>query len=247
LFSFGSIKTASAVGGAILRVRDPGLLAKMRSVQERWPVQGRRHYAGRLCKALCLVVLGRPLPYGILAGICELIGRDLDDLVNGTLRVFPVSAEPNGALLGKIRRQPSAPLLALLARRLRYFDMTRLVRRTQSGERVARRLPASVHHPGWLAPTRTHWLFPVVVSDPGKLVSALRRRGFDASRVTSNIAPVPAPPDLPRLVLEDANRMMSHLVFLPVYPKLPEEALESLAGVVEEVAEVISARPEVEA
>jgi perosamine synthetase len=238
MFSFGSIKTASAVGGAILRVRDPGLLAKMRRVQERWPVQGRRHYAGRLGKALCLVVLGRPLPYGILARICELTGRNLDDLVNGTVRAFPESAEANGALLGRIRHQPSAPLLALLARRLRTFDAARLARRAQSGERVARLLPASVHHPGGFATTRTHWLFPVVGSDPEKLVFALWRRGFDASRVTSSIAPVPAPPDLPRLVPEDANRMMSHLVFLPVYPELPEEALDRLAGVVEEVAGV---------
>jgi perosamine synthetase len=244
MFSFGSIKTASAVGGAILRVRDRGLLAKMRRVQERWPVQGRRHYAGRLIKTLCLVVLGRPLSHGILARMCELAGRNLDDLVNGSVRAFPESVETNGALLGRIRRQPSAPLLALLSRRLRTFDAARLTRRAQSGERVARRLPASVHHPGGLAPTRTHWLFPVVVPDPEKLVLELWRRGFDASRVTSNIAPVPAPPDLPRLAPEDATRMMSHLVFLPVYPELPEEALERVAGVVEEVAGVMSFRPE---
>jgi hypothetical protein len=56
--------------------------------------------------------------------------------------------------------------------------------------------------------------------------------------VTSSIAPVPAPPDLPRLAPEEANRMMSHLVFLPVYPELPEWALDRLAGAVEEVGGV---------
>ena len=243
MFSFGSIKTASAVGGAILRVRDPGLLAKMRRAQERWPVQGRRHYAGRLRKALNLVLLGRPLPYGILARICELTGRGLDDLVNGTVRAFPASADATESLLGEIRHQPSAPLLALLARRLRTFDAARLVRRTAAGERVTRLLPASVHHPGGLAPSRTHWLLPVLVSDPEELVSALRRRGLDASRVTSSIAPVPAPPEFPRLVPEEADRMMSQVVFLPVYPELPEEALDRLADVVEEVAGV-DPRPE---
>lgn len=235
MFSFGSIKTASAIGGAILRVRDASLLAKMRRAQERWPVQGRRHYTGRLLKALGLVLLGRPLPYGLLARICELTGRDLDDLVNGTVRAFPASAGATESLLGKIRRRPSAPLLALLARRLRAFDAARLARRAQSGERVTRRLPARVHHPGGRAPSRTHWLFPVLVSDPEELVSALRCRGFDVSRVTSSIAPVPVPPDLPQLAPEDANRMMSHLVFLPVYPELPEEALDRLAGAVKEV------------
>lgn len=235
MFSFGSIKTASAVGGAILRLRHPGLLAKMRRAQERWPVQGRRHYAGRLLKALCLVLLGRPLPYGIVARICKLTGRDLDDLVNGTVRAFPASAGATESLLGEIQHRPSAPLLALLARRLRAFDTNRLARRTAAGERVARLLPAFVHHPGELASPRTHWLFPVLASDPEGLVCGLRQRGFDASRVTSSIAPVPAPPDLPRLAPEEANRMMSHLVFLPVYPELPEGALDRLAGAVEEV------------
>jgi len=236
MFSFGSIKTATAVGGAVLRVRDHGLLAEMRRVQGGWPVQGRAHYAGRLLKALSLVLLGRPLPYGILARICELTGQDLDGLVNGTVRAFPESTGATEALLGKIRHQPSAPLLALLARRLRDFDETRISRRAAAGECVTRHLPTSVTHPGELALSRTHWLFPALVFDPEGLISALRRRGFDASRVTSSIAPVPAPPDLPQLVPENANRMMSQVVFLPVYPELPEEVLERLADAVQEVA-----------
>ncbi len=234
MFSFGSIKTASAAGGAVLCVRDPGLLEKMREVQESWPVQSRRHYAGRLLKALGLVLLGRPLAYGLLARVCDLGGRDLDDLVNGAVRAFPTSGGATGELFDRIRRRPSAPLLALLARRLRNFDAGRLARRARSGEHVARRLPVTVRHPGGLAPSRTHWLFPVVVPDPEGLVSALRMRGFDASRATSNIAPVPAPPEL--RAPEEANRMMSRVVFLPVYPEIPDGDLDLLASAVEEAA-----------
>ena len=36
MFSFGSIKTTTAVGGAVLRVRNPDLLAAMRRLQEGW-------------------------------------------------------------------------------------------------------------------------------------------------------------------------------------------------------------------
>jgi len=234
MFSFGSIKTASAAGGAVLCVRDPGLLEEMRKAQEGWPVQSRRHYAGRLLKALGLVLLGRPLAYGLFVRACDLGGWNLDDLVNGAVRAFPASGGATKDLFRKIRRRPSAPLLALLARRLRNFDAGRLARRARSGERVAWRLPATVHRPGGLALSRTHWLFPVVAPDPEGLVSALRRRGFDASRATSNIAPVPAPPDL--LAPEEANRMMSRVVFLPVYPEIPDGDLDLLAGAVEEAA-----------
>ncbi|HLL39417.1 MAG TPA: DegT/DnrJ/EryC1/StrS family aminotransferase [Rubrobacteraceae bacterium] len=234
MFSFGTLKTASAVGGAILRIRNSGLLEKMRWGQERWPVQSRRHYAGRLLRALYLILLSRPVPYGLLAHACGLLGRDLDDLVNGAVRTFPTSGSATEELFRSIRRQPSAPLLALLTRRLRTFDDIRLARRTAAGERVARRLPSVVCHPGGLAPMRTHWLFPVVVPDPGVLVSALNRRGFDASRATSNIAPVPTPRNLSELAPEEARRMMSRLVFLPVYPDLPDETLDRLVSAVED-------------
>ena len=235
MFSFGPIKTASAVGGAVLRVRDAGLLRKMRHAQDRWPVQRRLHYAARLLKALCLVLFGRPLAYGILVGLCDLCGWDLDELLNGAVRTFPASGTADGGLFKKIRRQPSAPLLALLARRLRAFDASRLARRAAIGERMVRRLPSTVRHPGQLADSRTHWLFPVEASDAEGLVAALRERGFDASRVTSSIAPVPAPADLSSCEPERANRMMARLVFLPVYPELSEEALDRLVRAIEEI------------
>jgi dTDP-4-amino-4,6-dideoxygalactose transaminase len=81
---------------------------------------------------------------------------------------------------------------------------------------------------------RTHWLFPIVVPDSEVLVSTLRRRGFDASRATSNIAPVPTPRNLSELAPEEARRMMSRLAFLPVYPDLPDEALDRLVSAVQD-------------
>jgi perosamine synthetase len=241
MFSFGTLKTASAVGGAVLHVRDPDLLERMRRAQERWPVQRRRHYALRLLKTLCLVLLGRPLPYGLLARACDLLGRDLDYLVNGAVRAFPASSNASDGLLSGIRRRPSAPQLAMLARRLRTFDGVRLARRAAAGERVAVRMAETAKHPGAFAPLRTHWLFPVVTPEPHELISRLRRKGFDASRATSNIAPVLAPPGLPHLEPGEATRMMSSLVFLPVYPELPEETLDELSNALEEAADLAPA------
>ena len=241
MFSFGTLKTASAVGGTVLHVRDPDLLERMRRAQERWPVQRRRHYALRLLKTLCIILLGRPLPYGLLARACDLLGRDLNELVNGAVRAFPASRNARDDLFVRIRRRPSVPLLAMLARRLRTFDSVRLVRRAAAGERVAARLAETVEHPGAFAPLRTHWLFPVVTPKPQELVSRLRRKGFDASRATSNLVPVPAPPGLPHLAPEEATHMMSSLVFLPVYPELPEEALDELSDALEEAVDLAPA------
>jgi hypothetical protein len=181
------------------------------------------------------VLLGHPLAYGILARLCGLYGWDLDELVNAAVRAFPASGGADGDLFKKIRRQPSAPLLALLARRLRTFDASRLARRAALGEHLSRHLPSTVGHPGGLAASRTHWLFPVAAPDPEGLVAALRQRRFDASRVTSSIAPVPAPADLLRCEPESANRMMSHIVFLPAYPELPKGAQDQLVRAVADI------------
>ena len=240
MFSFGTIKTATAVGGALLRVRDPLLLARMRQAQDDWPAQRRRDYAARLLKTLCMVLVGRPLPYRLVVTLCGLLGRDLDTLIEGASRAFARSTNPDHAakdgLFDYIRRRPSSPLLALLARRLRTFDEDRLARRVASGEEVARRLPTAFTHPGGSAHARTHWLFPVIAPDPSKLVSVLRSRGFDASRATSSIVAVEAPPDLPNYAPAEAARMMSGIVFLPVYPELSKEALQRLILALREAA-----------
>lgn len=235
MFSFGPIKTATALGGAIFRVRDPLVREKMRKAQASWPVRRRRAFAARLLKMLCLDLITRPVPYRLFARSCELLGWDLDTLASGAARAFPAGAKPGeGELASRIRHRPSAPLLALLLRRLETFDGKRLNRRALIGEEAARLLPERVVHPGRRALSRTHWLFPIVVPYPERLVRSLGDAGFDASRATSNIAAVSAPTDRPDLAPERAAGMMSGAVFLPVYPELPRSELRRLIRIVEE-------------
>jgi perosamine synthetase len=130
----------------------------------------------------------------------------------------------------RLRQRPSAPLLAMLSRRLRTFDGKRLARRASSGERFASRLRAGDLNPGRYSLKRTHLLFPVIVADPGALILGLRRHGLDASQATSSIAVVEAPPG--RSSPAEASLMMSGVVFLPVYPELPSQAFDVMAGLV---------------
>src|SRR3546814_4011443 len=50
MFSFGPLKTATALGGAILRVRDAGLRGKMGVIQDTYPVQPAGAYGKRVLK-----------------------------------------------------------------------------------------------------------------------------------------------------------------------------------------------------
>jgi len=229
MYSFGILKTSTALGGAVLRVRDKGKLQRMHEIQEKYPVQHRNLHARKLIKVLGILVVSRPNSYGLLARSCALIGSDLDAPVKDVVRAYP-ACETQDAFLRRLRRKPCAPLLAMLSRRLRTFDEGRLARRALAGARFADRLRLPNAHPGQRSLARTHWLFPVVVPDPEALISGLRKHGLDASQATSSIAVVegngvyssPA----------GARGMMSGVVFLPVYPGLPEKDFDVMEDLV---------------
>jgi dTDP-4-amino-4,6-dideoxygalactose transaminase len=229
MYSFGTLKTSTALGGAVLRVRDPEVLRRMRGLRAGYPVQRRSEYAGKLIRVLCLLAFTRPWAYGCLAWACARLGRDLDSLVNGVVRAFP-SGESTDVLFRRLRRRPSTPLLSVLARRLGAFDGARLARRAATGERVARGLALTVEHPGGGSSQRTHWLFPIVVPQPEAIVESLRLHGVDASRATSSITVVEAPEG--RRVPDSASRMMSGVVFLPLYPELPRKVIDRVIRIV---------------
>jgi perosamine synthetase len=238
MYSFGTLKTSTALGGAVLRVRDREVLGRMRGIQASYRTQGRGGYLKKLLKVLGLVAVSQPRPYGVLTRACTRFGSDLDALVGGVVRGFPPH-EPAATFFRRLRHRPSAPLLAMLFRRLRSFDGERLARRASTGERFARRLRVVDLHPGQRSLQRTHWLFPMVVEDPEALVASLRWRGLDASQATSSIAVVDAPAG--RSSPAEASLMMSGVVFLPVYPELPSQAFDVMAGLISDCAARVAA------
>jgi perosamine synthetase len=116
LFSFGSIKTATALGGAVGYVRDPDVLGAMRDRQSAWPLQQRSDYVLRVLRFSALTGLGNPAVYGVAVAAARRRALDVDELVNGCVRALhPPSADDDQAFARWARRRPSPPLLALLA------------------------------------------------------------------------------------------------------------------------------------
>jgi dTDP-4-amino-4,6-dideoxygalactose transaminase len=220
LYSFGPIKTATALGGGIALFRDPGLAQRVRAVLAGHAPLSDGWFLRRAAKYATLKAASAPLPYGLLLGALRLLGRDPESAVAGSVRGFG-----SGELLGRIRRRPPPRLLALLARRLAsasdqqsrreraLFLLARLRGRARPGAAVAR---------------HTHWVVPVLSSDPDGLVARLRARGFDATRgATSLRAPGEAP---------NARRLLAEAVYLPVSPFTSRRTLDRLAAVLNEDA-----------
>ena len=75
LFSFGSIKTATALGGALARVGDRRLAERMLKKNRGWPVQSRAEYARRILKFAGLQVLAHPRIYWLFARLLSATGE----------------------------------------------------------------------------------------------------------------------------------------------------------------------------
>jgi perosamine synthetase len=219
------LKTCTALGGALLKVKDPSLRVRMRTIHQGWPLQARRAYTAVVFKFFLFNLITRPVVYGLFAWLCRTVGRDFDRLVNSSVRAFR-----HGGLLPQLEVRPSAPLLATLAFRLRTFDDVRLRWRTASGEWLGANLPGHLQLPGGQAQNRTHWLFPVVTPQADQLISECRRAGFDAARGASSVSTVAAPIGRPESEPTQARKMMVRLVFLPAYPELPKGSLARLVA-----------------
>jgi dTDP-4-amino-4,6-dideoxygalactose transaminase len=230
LFSFGPIKTGTALGGATVRLKDAALRDRMKELQARYPVQGRRRFLHRTIRFILVRLALTRAPFTALCAACRLLGRSHDELISHSVRGF---SGPD--FFRNIRHQPSAPLLALLLRRLGRFDVARVSRRMGLAARMERLLP-SLARPGRSAGFHSHWTFPVLAEDPDALVAHLWSRGFDATRGSWSLYPVPPSAERPDVAAPRAAEAMGRVVYLPLHPGLSERDLAGLASAIDDFA-----------
>jgi len=230
MFSFGPIKTNTALGGAMLRIADTGLLARTRAVQAGYLRQANRQFRSRVLKYMAIKAVSRPVVFGAFAAACRMTGRSHDSVISAALRGFP-----GPQLIEKIRRQPSGALLSLLHRRLTTFDRQRIERRMRTAKEVISLMP-EVARPGVRASTHTHWVVPIQSADPAGLIARLWSRGFDATRGASSLAVVSPPGDRTEAEPVAARAAMANLLYLPVSPLVSRRELAAMAEVVNDAA-----------
>jgi len=224
MFSFGPIKSCTALGGALLRVRDPELRRRMADLERGFPVQQRRAFFFRLCKYAGLKLATSKLVWGAIVKYCQWRGIAYDEKINAAGRGFAGA----GDLLAKIRRRPSAPLLWLLRRRLHRFDGSAFERRRRNGAQLASLLAGEMPLPGTAALGSSFWVFPLLCPQRGKLIEALRTHGFDAARHDSlHVVPLALPPATG--ANQQVQQIREQLMFVPVGSDLPEREIRRLA------------------
>ncbi len=231
MFSFGPIKTATALGGGLLKVRDPVLRARMRDIQSGYPVQPARAQLKRVVQFAALKLMTSRPAMGAIYRFCRGRGRNYEDTISERVRnVAPLKT------VRKLHFQPSAAMLALLNRRLNRFDPDELSQRAAKGRRLCDLLGDAVAMPAVANRYHDYWVFPVLMDQPKQVIAALRAQGFDAAGLPRSQA-VPAPEDRPWLAPDRAAQMLSDLVILPCYADMPDSELVRLAEAVRAIAE----------
>jgi len=221
LYSFGSIKTASALGGAMARVRDAKTRTALKAHLAAYPKRGRAGFIWRVIKYGGLKALSLPLPYGLFVRACRLLRRDFDEIIVAAVRNFK-----SDELLLHIRQQPPVPQLALLRRRLEQSRNGHLDGRITAGDFARERLREFVDIHGVDNPTHTYWLFPVRCADKERLVADLHAAGFDATYTSTQLKAIGA--------ARECQAYIDGTVYLPVYARLPQRELERLVATIRE-------------
>jgi dTDP-4-amino-4,6-dideoxygalactose transaminase len=225
MFSFGTIKTATALGGAMLTVRWPELLARMRELQSQYAVQSQFGYLRRVLKYCVLKALATRPGFGTLLFALKVTGRDHDRFLNASIRGFPADR-----LFELIRQQPCAALLKLLHRRLATFDVKHQAWRMERGQRLVAALEPAVDCPAGNVTPHVYWVFPILCDDPLQTQRLLFENGFDSTQGQSMIV-VPPPQDRQDWQCTNAEAMLPGILYLPFYDALPEGELQRMARV----------------
>lgn len=219
-FSFGPIKTATALGGAIVFAREKRWLDQMRAVCATYPLQTQADFRQRLRRGWRLKLASQPALFEMWRRSLAARGVCHDAALASVTRSFAL-----GQLIKAIRHRPAPAQLRLLARRLSQNIAGELAGRKCAARHLSRHLNRSVLV-GQGARPHSHWIFPVQVARREELVRNLWRAGFDANCRASSL-----------VVLETQNGggfdlIAERLVYLPCYRGLPFVELERMAEIV---------------
>lgn len=220
LFSFGPIKSCSALGGSITIVQEQRLAQRMSDIEQTYLVKTNFWFFKRLLKYLCLKSLSTPIIFGLLVSCLDLLKMDANNFISMLTRGFQ-----KGDIQAQLRYCPPNGMLRLLQHRLEHLDSIYYDRRSQVASDFLNLLKNLVAIPGKGAVRHSYWVVPLMMENSEMLMQKLRKAGFDSTTGTTS---------LKSLAKESvfATKLMNSLLYLPIYAAVPSEELTRLAQLI---------------
>ncbi|WP_425218279.1 aminotransferase class V-fold PLP-dependent enzyme [Tumidithrix helvetica] len=220
LFSFGPIKSCTALGGAVMLVRDKALAKSIQAIEQTYPSKSEGWFFVRLCKYLGLKFLSIPEIFGLLIGCLQRFQKDPDSLINSLTRGFP-----KGDILAQLRYRPPNRMLGLLQNRLQHLDSSHFDKREHYAREFLSLLGDRIFPLGSKAAQHSYWLVPIMIDDPVLLMAKIRAEGFDPTRGTTSLRSIGE-------ASIQAKQLIENVLYLPIHPTLSEVQLLHLAQII---------------
>ena len=232
LFSFGPIKTSTALGGGILHFKDNSLRNKVKKLQEGYPIQPTGIYVHRLLKACVLKGATIPWVYTIIVFLLQVVGLNHDTWLSNATRGFPETD-----FFEQIRQRPAFPMLKLLRRRIYQNPGCTITKRRDLAKKIISVLPPSCIL-GKHTKNHAHWVLPIQTKQPEDLCGILWKTGIDATRKGSSLEAINVSGT--SSINEKANGIIEKIIFLPFHPSLTDQDIRRLGKSVRKVEGVES-------
>ena len=225
MFSFGSIKSITALGGAIGFTMDKKLKKEINNNISKYPKIKNAEFRKKVLKYIALKILSNTFIYGFFISICRLLKIDYDKAIISTVRMVQ-----DDSLFEAIRKEPASSQLRYLLYRLTSMKENHISQRKEVGDFVKNLLKNCDIH-GSSNPTHSYWLFPIRSPRREKLVRSLRDSGFDATFTSTQLIPIKKP-DKDDNALFECEKYMSETIYIPVYETMSKKSLDKLARIV---------------
>lgn len=223
LFSFGAIKTASALGGAMICIRDEAMRAAVLQHVGAYRRRGRAGFLWRVVKYGCIkALISTAVGYGMFVWACEATGLDFDKLLITAVRGFG-----GHEMMTQIRQEPPTSQLSLLRRRLNQWANGVSDGRIEAGDFVRSGIRDVLDVLGADNSTHTYWLFAVHAPNKEQLVADLRAEGFDATSTSTQLQAIRSETEHAGPASE-CQKSLGGVVYLPVYGSMPQTQLQRL-------------------
>jgi hypothetical protein len=217
MFSFGLIKTRTALAGAVTFVRDPVILKALQQHVREYPSVSTREFYQKWLRALLLQTISRPLLFGTIWRLLTMLQCDPDLLLSQATRGFR-----RGDLLQALRRRPHPATVRFLQSRLASDSDARIERRAEHGRKSLAQLPTALGR----SSQSVYWALPITVPDREAFIVLARAAGFDVSYRASSVTCHGVAPTAFSRSLEDA-------VFLPIGTTMPSKEWQRLLTLVQ--------------
>ncbi|SDH30506.1 aminotransferase class V-fold PLP-dependent enzyme [Mucilaginibacter sp. P25] len=210
MFSFGFIKTNTAISGAMIKIKDPALYAEVVAQNGHYHQQSTAGYFKKLFKVLFVKLLTNKVIYTGFYNLVMALGKDFEQVLGGFTKGFP-----GNDIFRQIRHQPSTPNQRLLRKKLANFDQNSITKRIQLAKDILSKIPDN-YKIGFENKRHSYWVMPVETHNPDALIKHLRNNGFDASQKASSLIKLSEAGGVPK----PEELALDNLVYLPVYPAM---------------------------